>query len=83
MAEGRSPWHFLLPLDQENAADQQLIHQTRQLELRIVVNMIISSRVSILYAFSGNGKTSLINAGIIPFFTDQGYVVLKTRPRPP
>ena len=32
---------------------------------------------------SGNGKTSLINAGIVPFFISRGYAVFNTRPRPP
>jgi hypothetical protein len=45
--------------------------------------MIAGSTVSILYAFSGNGKTSLVNAGIIPFFQEKGYAVFRTRPRPP
>ncbi len=83
MTEQQSPWRFLTPLDGNDATDQDLISLTRQDELSIITNMVAASRVSILYAFSGNGKSSLINAGLIPFFTNEGYAVFTIRPRPP
>jgi hypothetical protein len=77
------PWRALCPLEANRIADRNLIDLTRRDELAIVNNMIAASRVSILYAMSGNGKTSLLQAGVIPFFAEQGYIVLTTRPRPP
>src|ERR1039457_5421782 len=78
-----SPWKFLRALDGESDDDRKLLDLTRRKELEIVVNMVVGSKVSLLYAFSGNGKTSLINAGIVPFFQNEGYAIFQTRPRPP
>src|ERR1022692_2353794 len=78
-----SPWKFLTALDGESDDDRKLLDLTRRKELEIVVNMVVGSKVSLLYAFSGNGKTSLINAGIVPFFQNEGYAIFQTRPRPP
>ena len=83
MSEQGSPWRFLTALDGSSPADRKLLELTRQEELRIVINMVASSGVSLLYAFSGNGKTSLINAGVVPHFIDRDYAVFTTRPRPP
>src|SRR5215469_3429042 len=77
-----SPWRFLSPLSGEST-DRELLSLTRGEELSILTNLIAASRVTLLYSSSGVGKTSLINAGIIPFFSERGYVVLRTRPRPP
>jgi uncharacterized RDD family membrane protein YckC len=78
-----SPWRFLTPLDAAEGIDRELVEVTRQEELLILADMIATSRTSLLYAFSGNGKSSLINAGIVPLFKRRGYAVFKTRPRPP
>ena len=83
MREQGSPWRFLTALDGSSPADRKLLELTRQEELRIVINMVASSGVSLLYAFSGNGKTSLINAGVVPHFINRDYAVFTTRPRPP
>lgn len=77
------PWRFLTPLDGASADDRRLIELTRSDELHLVTQMVAFARVSLLYAHSGNGKTSLINAGVVPVCQDQGYAVLRTRPRPP
>jgi hypothetical protein len=82
-SEQLSPWRFLSALESHRPADRELINLTRFEELDIVNHMIAGSKVSILYAFSGNGKSSLINAGIVPFFSEKGYAVFRTRPRPP
>jgi hypothetical protein len=79
----RSPWRFLTPLDGDSAADRALIQLTRHDELRIVTDMATSSKASILYAMSGNGKTSLLDAGLIPAVKSKGWLVVRTRPRPP
>lgn len=82
-AEAESPWRFLSPLSGDDPADRQIIAETRTEDLQIVAEMVSASRVSLLYAYSGNGKSSLINAGIIPLFKRRGYGVFRTRPRPP
>ena len=80
--KGRSPWHFLGPLT-ENPEDRKLIELTREDELSTIESMVLASRSSILYAASGNGKTSLLDAGVIPRFRQRGFAVFRTRPRPP
>ena len=82
-SEKKNPWRFLTALDGDNATDRELVALTRWNELQIIANMVAASRISILYAFSGNGKSSLINAGLIPFFKENGYAVFRMRPRPP
>lgn len=87
MKDGRvhaetNPWRFLESLDADNPGDFDLLKSTRAHELEIVRNLILSSKVTLLYAFSGNGKSSLINAGIIPTFQRSGFGVFRTRPRP-
>jgi len=78
-----SPWRGLTPLDGANADDRALLVLTRGEELHAINNMIAASRVSLLYAMSGNGKTSLISAGVVPFFRNHDYIIFTTRPRPP
>ncbi len=81
--QDQSPWRFLSPLHTGDAGDCELVTLTRTDELRIVTDMVCASRVSLLYAFSGNGKSSLLNAGVVPHFQRLGYAVFRTRPRPP
>jgi hypothetical protein len=78
-----SPWRYLSALEGTQELDRKLIEATRSEELQIINHMIAGSKSTILYAFSGNGKTSVISAGVIPFFCNQGYAVFRTRPRPP
>jgi hypothetical protein len=78
-----SPWRFLTSLDGDVEADRELLKLTRGEELQIITNMVTSSRASILYATSGNGKSSIVNAGLVPHFRQRGHLVLITRPRPP
>ena len=78
-----NPWKFLSSLNGKDDIDRKLIELTRQNEVRVIRDLVASSRASILYAHSGNGKSSIINAGLVPFFTSKGYAVFETRPRPP
>jgi Novel STAND NTPase 1 len=49
----------------------------RDEEARAVASLIVAHRVVVLYAASGAGKTSLLNAGVIPLLeTDDGFDVL-------
>jgi hypothetical protein len=77
-----NPWRFLESLDAANPGDVELLKSTRAHELEVVRNLVLSSKVTLLYAFSGNGKSSLINAGIVPTFQRSGFAVFRTRPRP-
>lgn len=83
LATTENPWRFLQSLRGDSAADRELVKQTRKDELRVVIDMVASSRASILYAYSGYGKSSLINAGLLPYFHEEEYPVYRTRPRPP
>lgn len=78
-----SPWRFLDALGFDSAADRQLVRLTRGAELQVLTNLVRSSKASVLYAYSGNGKSSLINAGLIPNLLEAEYVLFRTRPRPP
>jgi hypothetical protein len=78
-----SPFSFLSALDGSIPLHRQVLSQTRESELAIASHMVAASKVSLLYAYSGNGKSSFINAGLIPFFVARGYAVFRTRPRPP
>lgn len=83
LPDEESPWRFLTALDGSRELDREIIRQTREQELDLVNHMIMGGKTSILYAASGNGKTSLVNAGVIPHFVSLGYAVFRTRPRPP
>ena len=78
-----SPFAFLTSLSGDRETDREIVEKTRSEDLKISGHMALASKVATLYAFSGNGKTSLIDAGLIPFFLGLGYAVFKTRPRPP
>ena len=78
-----NPWRFLTALDGGSELDRQLVRKTRPDEIELISNMVAASRVSIVYSYSGNGKSSLLNAGLIPFLTENSYAVFRMRPRPP
>ena len=42
-------------------------------ETRLLVSMVLSSRVVLLYALSGAGKTSLLNAAVVPALEREDY----------
>ena len=48
----------------------------RDIEIRDLVSLSVSHRSVLLYAASGAGKSSLINAGLIPAFRDRGATIL-------
>jgi Novel STAND NTPase 1 len=48
----------------------------RPREVRDVVSLIVAQRVLLLYAVSGAGKTSLLNAGVFPLLEDKEFDVL-------
>ena len=48
----------------------------RDSEARDILSLIIAHRTFLIYAQSGAGKTSLINAGLIPLLEEEGFEVL-------
>ncbi len=50
----------------------------RDREARDLVGLIVSNRAVFLHAPSGAGKTSLLNAKLIPFLKEEGFQVLPT-----
>jgi len=53
----------------------------RNMEINELYAQVKSSRLVVLYAKSGIGKSSLINAGLIPSFHDEPYQLIKIRLR--
>src|ERR1043165_3098541 len=49
----------------------------RDYETRRIVDEIFANRIFWLYAPSGAGKTSLLNAGVIPLLEKEGFEVLR------
>jgi WD40 repeat protein len=49
----------------------------RDREASDVLSLVIAHRVLLLYAQSGAGKTSLLNAGLIPLLEEEGFEVLR------
>jgi HEAT repeat protein len=71
----RAPYKYL---DYYTSADADLFFG-REKETQMMVGEILSSRLLVLFARSGSGKTSLINAGVIPELKRLGYETLYVR----
>lgn len=52
----------------------------REGEILDLSNQIIKFHFALLIGLSGIGKTSLINAGIVPYFTKMGWAIATLRP---
>src|SRR5262249_9126885 len=48
----------------------------RRVECAELFSLAVSHRILVLYAQSGAGKSSLVNAGLIPRFKSEGFSVL-------
>ena len=48
----------------------------RERELRELLNFLLSQRIVLLYSPSGAGKTSLVQAGLIPSLESRGFTIL-------
>jgi hypothetical protein len=68
----RSPYVGPRPFERQ---DRDLFFG-RDREASEVLSLIIAHRMLLLYAPSGAGKTSLINAGLIPLLEEEGFEVL-------
>ncbi len=75
--EGRwkRPYKFLSYYTEED----ELIFFGRQDEIRKVFSQVVSHRLVLLHAPSGAGKTSLLNAGVIPALRREGFAVISRR----
>jgi hypothetical protein len=68
-----SPYPGPRPFDREDRA----LFFGREAETRELVSLVVAHQVVLLYAASGAGKTSLLNAGVIPVLErDEGFEVL-------
>jgi hypothetical protein len=47
----------------------------RESEIREMLSLVVAERVVLLYAASGAGKTSLLQAGLIPLLQEEGFEV--------
>jgi conflict system STAND superfamily ATPase len=47
----------------------------RELEGKALINKLLSGGITLLHAPSGAGKTSLIQASVVPWFAEQGFQV--------
>jgi formylglycine-generating enzyme required for sulfatase activity len=65
-------------LDYFEAADQPIFFG-RDEEVNYLVQRIMAHRLTVLFGQSGVGKTSLINAGVIPRLEEEGYTSLYLR----
>ena len=69
------PYKFLNYFE---AADRAIFYG-RELEAPILQRQIMAHKLTVLYGASGVGKTSLIQAGVIPRLHEDGYVAFYVR----
>src|SRR5215203_2027456 len=67
---------FIGPRPFKAVEADQLRFSGRDSEIDEIVALIISQRVLLIYAQSGAGKTSIINAGVVPSLMKDGFEVL-------
>jgi len=63
---------------EDNPVDQQLFFG-RDREIKELTEKIIAEDITVLFGKSGDGKTSLINAGLKPAFRELGYLPVRAR----
>ncbi len=71
----KRPYKFLSFFTEEDAE----IFFGRQEETRKIFSQVVSHRLVVLHAPSGSGKTSLLNAGVIPALRLEGFAVVTRR----
>jgi tetratricopeptide (TPR) repeat protein/DNA-binding CsgD family transcriptional regulator len=67
-----NPYVGLRPYRREDRA----LFFGRNREISEALSGVIANRTFLLYASSGTGKTSLVNAGLVPALADEGFDVL-------
>ena len=79
MHEKRELWAFPgLHYFNDDPVDQQLFFGREQ-EIKQLSERIIAEDITVLFGKSGDGKTSLINAGLKPAFRELGYLPVRAR----
>ncbi len=78
-SDGQSGWKRPYKFLSSFQEDDEEIFFGRKDETRKVFSLVVSHRLLVLHGPSGNGKTSLINAGVIPRLKREGYAVLVRR----
>jgi len=71
----RAPYKFLDYFEAEDRA----IFIGRDAEINELTSRVMSHRMTVLYAYSGMGKTSLLQAGVIPRLQCEGFGVESIR----
>ena len=71
------PYKLLVPY----GLDDKDLFFGRERETRVLLSDVVVSRLVVLFAKTGTGKTSLINAGVRPRLRDQGYTTYFIRVR--
>lgn len=69
MSNYGSPYKFLDPYELEDAH----LFFGREVETKILMADILTTRLVLVFAKTGTGKTSLINAGVRPVLHERGY----------
>jgi hypothetical protein len=72
MESERNPYVGPQPFEAEDA--DRFFGRTR--EIRDLTSLVVAHRVVLLYSTSGAGKSSLVNAGVVPALLERGYQVL-------
>lgn len=54
----------------------------REAEAQTLIRLVVMYRAVLLYADSGTGKSSLLNAGLIPIASENGYLPHRVRVQP-
>jgi hypothetical protein len=72
MESERNPYVGPQPFEAEDA--DRFFGRAR--EIRDLTSLVVAHRVVLLYSTSGAGKSSLVNAGVVPALLDRGYQVL-------
>ena len=74
-ADPESPYKFLDPYE----FDDEKLFFGRDEEIKVLVADVVVSRLVVLFAPTGTGKTSLINAGVRPVLERRGYTTFYVR----
>ncbi len=75
MSERRNPYVGPRPF----ARSDRTFFFGRSREARDLLSLVLSERVVLFYAPSGAGKSSLLNARVIPDLEEEGFLVLRVR----
>lgn len=62
--------------EREGEGEARYLFCGREREARDLSSLVVSTRLVLFYAPSGAGKSSLINAGLIPQLIKEGFVIL-------